>query len=257
LPLSLPAELAQTLALVLHELATNAAKHGALAGTGGRLAVGWRLGPEALLTLDWVETRPSDGSTDAPSIERARRSQPSGGFGSTLLGRVVEAQLGGTIDHVLGPEGLRCRIAVPLARRPGGPAPRIGRDERPAPMRAADPATPRVLIAEDEALVALDLEASVDALGYHVFGIFPTVGEALASLEAGLPDVALIDANLRDESSAPLAERLTALGVPVVLATGYDSSHDITARFPKVAKLTKPVGPDELASTLAQVLARP
>ncbi len=111
---SLPADLAQTTALVLHELATNAAKHGALATEEGRLDVNWRIDEPKMLHLDWTETVP-----------RALSRQPSGrkGFGSVLLSRVIEIQLGGKLETEFSPHGLRLRIAMPLGDADAAPAP--------------------------------------------------------------------------------------------------------------------------------------
>jgi DNA-binding response OmpR family regulator len=83
-----------------------------------------------------------------------------------------------------------------------------------------------VLVVEDEALLALDLEARLGRHGWRVLGPAATVAQALRLLEGGgpLPDVALLDANLRGEMATPVAERLRALGVPFVVASAYDGA---------------------------------
>lgn len=95
-------ERAQSVAMVLHELATNAAKHGALSDRGGVLEIGWTVSDEGMILLDWRETF----GADAQAVEAAGE----GGFGSTLLPLVVEGQLGGKFARELGPDGLSCRI---------------------------------------------------------------------------------------------------------------------------------------------------
>lgn len=92
------------LALVLHELATNAAKYGALSSPAGRLDLRW-LECEGRLAVLWSETG------GPPAVEPG-----SGGFGSRLARLTVEDQLGGTIAREWRPEGLRVVLGLPLAR---------------------------------------------------------------------------------------------------------------------------------------------
>ena len=83
-----------------------------------------------------------------------------------------------------------------------------------------------VLVVEDEALIAMDLEARLERRGWQVLGPAATVAWALLLLDGGgeMPAVALLDANLRGEMVTPVAERLRALGVPFVVASAYDGA---------------------------------
>ena len=99
----IPEKTAQSLSLVLHELATNAAKYGAWSQPAGKVVIVWRAA-DGTLTLDWSET-------GAPAPEPERQ-----GFGTKLVDTLVEAGLGGTIDRRFGPSGFGCRITVPLDR---------------------------------------------------------------------------------------------------------------------------------------------
>jgi PAS domain S-box-containing protein len=100
----------QPLAMVLHELATNAAKYGALSTPEGKVEVTWRAGrragENAMLRLRWSE-RGGPALTGAP----ARR-----GFGSRVIEATVRGQLGGSVERRWEAIGLVCEIAVPLAR---------------------------------------------------------------------------------------------------------------------------------------------
>lgn len=89
------------LALVFHELTTNAVKHGALSRSEGRISVGWRALADGL-HIDWVE----QGGPPARPAERR-------GFGSRLIGRVVEGELGGTLETRYQDSGLAVAIAIP------------------------------------------------------------------------------------------------------------------------------------------------
>jgi PAS domain S-box-containing protein len=111
-PLVLRPTTAQSLALVMHELATNAAKYGALSTDGGRLEVSWDVGstPAGTSALDvtWTER---GGPPVSPRTERSRS-----GFGTRLLRGSIERQLGGSLDLAWPPEGLVARIQIPLER---------------------------------------------------------------------------------------------------------------------------------------------
>ncbi len=109
---ALPAGAAQPVAMAVHELATNAVKHGALSRAGGQLLVYWSLDTAPAvprLLLRWVER-------GGPPVggEPARR-----GFGSRVLEGTVRGQLGGSVTLGWDPAGLVCEISVPL-RPPRG-----------------------------------------------------------------------------------------------------------------------------------------
>jgi two-component sensor histidine kinase len=96
---------AASLAMVVHELATNALKYGSLSTDAGTLDVSTRSGGEDI-TLIWMER-------GGPAVEAPRRAQ---GFGSLLVERSVARQLGGTIDHDWSEEGLVVSLRLDRAR---------------------------------------------------------------------------------------------------------------------------------------------
>jgi two-component sensor histidine kinase/PAS domain-containing protein len=107
-PLRVPPRLAVPLAVALHELATNAARHGALSVPEGRVTVRWRLepGPQAApatLRLCWAES-------GGPSVQAPLRR----GFGTRLLEGGLGRELGGSVQLTFRPEGVVCDIAAPL-----------------------------------------------------------------------------------------------------------------------------------------------
>ncbi len=100
---ALPPETARMLALIVHELAVNATKHGALSTRGGRILAGWRALPAGRLVLRWTEL-----GGPRPATPKRR------GGGSTLLEAVVARRLGGTLSRRLTPSGLVCEITIPV-----------------------------------------------------------------------------------------------------------------------------------------------
>lgn len=92
-----------TLTLILHELATNAAKYGALTVPEGKVSIRWRIEDDSRLELVWKETGgPSPRATISP------------GFGTTLITRSISHELGGEADLTFPPDGAECRMSVPL-----------------------------------------------------------------------------------------------------------------------------------------------
>ncbi len=103
----LSSEECQTLGMVVHELVTNAAKHGALKDAGGALDVRWDV-TEGRLHLEWIETVAGALKTEGFDVP---------GFGSSLLRLMIELQLEGKLVRELTPTGLHCVIDVPWAKR--------------------------------------------------------------------------------------------------------------------------------------------
>ena len=99
---SLRAEAIQPLAMVMHELITNAAKHGALSTLEGQLHVSWHSNPESGLHLRWDEL-------GGPIIAIAPETS---GFGSTLIQTTVRGQLGGRLELFWRPQGLLCTFSI-------------------------------------------------------------------------------------------------------------------------------------------------
>ena len=108
-----------------------------------------------------------------------------------------------------------------------------------------------ILIVEDEPLIAMMLEDFLDALGKAVAGTADTVADALAIVEAGGVDGAILDVNLRGgEQSWPVADALAAAGVPFLLATG-GSGDAIVAAHRGRPVLAKPFTMDAVEKALA------
>jgi PAS domain S-box-containing protein len=103
----LSASATQAVAMVLHELVTNAAKYGALSKPGSKVAVSWDKpadeGAGMILTIAWREF-------GGPLVAAPAQS----GFGTSLIRDLIPHELGGTVDLVFGPDGVYCKIVVPL-----------------------------------------------------------------------------------------------------------------------------------------------
>ena len=229
--ISLQPSTAQGLALALHELATNAAKHGALSSEGGKVTLTWDLQPQALV-LKWVES-------GGPEIV----SPSARSFGLRVIRASIEQQLDGEAAFDWNPSGLRCSFSIPHRNMMKSPeflgATRFGEvNGAMTALRVAN--KPRVLVVEDEALVAMMIQECLAEFGYRIVGPVCTATEAAAKAQDGQFEAAVLDINLGDGAVYPIADTLAARGVPFVFITGYDAE-SVAARFRKVPVLQKPI----------------
>jgi PAS domain S-box-containing protein len=236
---------AQPLSMVMHELATNAAKHGALSRPGGRIAVSWSIDPAAdELLVRWSE------SGGPPAAVPARR-----GFGSQLVRSTVESQLDGRIEHDWAAEGLEVCLFLPATstvqrrRSRGGAIAEPARPAAPDPAPAAG-AVRRVLLVEDNAVVAMELAATLADLGCDVLGPATTLEEGLKLAAEERADAAILDMDLRGRPATPIAEALRARGVPFVFCTGFGDVGERDGRFAGVPVVRKPAASADIAAAL-------
>ncbi len=264
-------ESVQPFSMFLHELATNAAKYGALSQSGGIVRVSWRLehqpraqpgdagtAPPAIasqarqLRLEWVET---GGPPITAPVETS-------GFGSVVIRSTVRGQLEGEITKDFRPHGLHCTVLLPATciaeaaaanGTPGGNADMADTYDRHAHIVLHGR---RVLLAEDEPLLGIDMTNTLSTLGCTVIGPLPTLEQALrtAAAEAANLDVAVLDSNLRGADSASVADLLRAFGVPVIHITGYGTLLSADRHGAQII-LRKPLRQGELAAGLRMALA--
>jgi len=223
---------AQILALALHELATNAAKYGALSSAFGRVTLSWELGPGCLV-LHWAE---SGGPTVQPPSSK--------GYGTRVIGASVERQLDGSATFDWHPDGLRFTMSIPLGEK-AKPDERVPGETRTA--AEGDGATPRpvmpgnrLLLVEDEALTGMMMSDMLTDLGFDVIGPFGRVADAMAAVGREDFQAAVLDVNLDGEMVYPVADAVLARGVPFVFVTGY-GAEGIDRRFARVPVLQKPI----------------
>jgi DNA-binding response OmpR family regulator len=113
---------------------------------------------------------------------------------------------------------------------------------------------PLVLLAEDEAIIAIDLEDSLRAAGFAVAGPFATNAQAEAWLETGRPDVACLDHELRDGPCDALVRALAARGVPALIFTGHEAGREPLSELSTATWVMKPVAFSTLLDTLRRIM---
>lgn len=108
----------------------------------------------------------------------------------------------------------------------------------------------RVLVVEDEALVAMGVEALLEDLGCEVLGPASTVEQALKLLATTDPDGVILDLNLGGEWAFPVAEELHRRHIPFVFATGHDLRPEQMAPYPDAVYLNKPYTDQDIENHL-------
>lgn len=251
-PVFLPAQVALQTSLILYELASNARKYGALSRIDGRVAISWRRFEDSpdKVHLTWKEI-------GGPPV-----SQPiSRGYGMTLIER-AGGQPSLTARLAFEADGVRCDIHADIANECSEHqtyfSPTDSRLRPPSPrntvVRPDRRNLKRILIIEDEPLIALEIEEMLEALGYSAVGQAASVEEALSAIDRTAPNIAVVDANLNGESVDTILATLQARKIAFIIVTGFsrDSLPPIveTSRIPVV---TKPVRAVALFEALTSV----
>ncbi|HET7384570.1 MAG TPA: response regulator, partial [Pseudolabrys sp.] len=203
----LPPATAQTIALALHELATNAAKYGALSTDAGRVDLTWQT-KSGKLELVWAES-------GGPEIALPDRR----GYGSRAIIAGIERQLGGLVNFDWHASGLRCTLCVP---HDGNMEPSKRHafetqfDGVPVPAVALDPDDKRVLLVEDEPLVSMMLADMLSDFGHKVDGPYNRVSDAILAAKSNNLQAGILDVNLGGEKTYVVADILTDRKIPFV-----------------------------------------
>lgn len=116
----------------------------------------------------------------------------------------------------------------------------------------------RILIAEDESLIAMQLEDVLRDLGFEVVGPVSSVKDVLACVE-GEADLsgALLDVNLRGEAVLGVLPRLKERGLPFIITSGYDAASLFPPEFRDVPRVVKPFDEEDLKHLCMTMFGRP
>ena len=249
-PLMLSAAAAQALGMAFHELATNAGKYGALSNGQGRVHVQWDVQDapsEETFVISWSES-------GGPPVRVPKKR----GFGSTVTCRLAERSLDASVELRYERTGLHWQLRCPannLVERRDPPTRQSAITPGPPvmqPAQAVRTANARVLVVEDEPLVALQIEDVLRNAGFDVVGPAKSVAEALELLQAPC-NGAVLDIMLRSETSEPVAKALIKRGIPFITLSGY--SHEQRPKvFADIMGLSKPLAAELLVQHLRQCI---
>jgi light-regulated signal transduction histidine kinase (bacteriophytochrome) len=216
-----------TIALVIHELMTNAAKYGALSTRAGQVTVSWAVDGTGDLAIRWEE---KNGPTVRPPTRR--------GFGTTLINRSIPFDLNGKAAVDYAPGGLVARFTIPpaffcLSPVSDGPA----LPPRPVKLNQLEG---DVLVLEDNLIIALDAEDILLRLGATHVHTVSNVLEALHVIGQMPITFALLDFTLGNETSTEVAMVLQGRGIPFLFATGYGHALQLPHELSRARVISKP-----------------
>src|SRR4029079_847198 len=241
----LPPATAQTIALALHELATNASKCGALSAEAGRVDLTWQL-DDGKLELLWKE---SGGPRISPPSQR--------GYGSRAIVAGIERQLGGIVKFDWQTGGLHCTLSVPHDpnKETSSRAPVATRQAAglPPSNAAADADDKRVLLVEEEPLVSIMLADMLSAFGHKVDGPYSRFSDAILAATSNNLQAGILDVNLGGEKTYAVADILANRKIPFAFVTGYGPD-TIVSQFSHAPVLQKPIEAAKLHALLQQIV---
>jgi light-regulated signal transduction histidine kinase (bacteriophytochrome) len=244
--LVLTSKSALALSLAIHELATNAAKYGALSSPTGRVAIRWSLTEAGGLDLSWTES-------GGPEVRAPSRR----GFGSTLIERALAMETDGQAALQYLPGGVVCHVAMPpasLANTDSIEAPAMITFTNVQKDSKRTGNSLRVLVVEDSFMIVRTLELVFDSIGWTMVGPATRVPKALALVKAESFDAALLDVNLDGEMSWSVAAALQARGIPFVLSTGYEVGKLLPESLKGSKFVRKPYDMAELEASILDVI---
>lgn len=244
----LTSKFAQSMALVLHELATNAVKHGALSTSGGKVSVDW----SRVTTPDGEKIKFAWKERGGPPCAKPIRK----GFGLTVI-RSASSECGGQANMDLSTEGSEFSFEGDLSARTQMVSQRhVSIKPRAAPAATVtQPAALgcKILLIEDEALIAMQLKLDLEEDGHTVIGPIAQLSEALRTAAESEFDIALIDINLGADNSAPVAEILDRRNVPFAFTTGYNDLIFMPPPLRNYPHLTKPYSLADVKDLVAKL----
>lgn len=237
-------EASEALALIFHELLTNAVKHGALSVPSGRITLSIISDAVQKTEIEW-------GEVGGPPVATHRVP----GIGSTIMARAMRDR--GSVDIDFSEEGLVCRIIVNEGSRRD-----VSGESRPEakPLPALEVEANgslegfKVLVVEDDPIIGLDISEILEADGASVVGPHSKPVTAIAAISEG-PDVALLDVNLGHETSSGVASQLLRERIPFLVLSGQLDRSELEAEFRNAPFVSKPFSDREIVVGLMKLLS--
>ena len=239
--LLLHANAVQPVGLMLHELATNTARHGALSAEEGAVSLSWSEKQQGELEIVWRES-------GGPKIGPPDRT----GFGSSLL-RQLARQLGGDVALDWRDDGLLARLVI--SAKAYSPAPSPSAMERLSATGTAGERVRkgRVLVLEDNATIGLSMRDLLAAAGLEVLGPAMNLDEAVGHVLNSRIDAAFLDIELYGYPSFEVADILAGKDIPFVFCTGFGRAVR-GSRHEGREILLKPVTDEEVLAAFDQMM---
>jgi len=236
--IGLRADVAPIIALVLHEVVSNAVKYGALSTQDGIVRVRWEERDDQL-HLFWQEL-------GGPHVDTPTRH----GFGRSLIEKAIAYEFDGHSEISFLPTGVTFQFNLPasnLVELDGETTVKlvgeVGVIEQVANGKTA-------LLVEDNVVLAMDMVETLSRLGTEHVETVATIEMGLKLAERPEFDFAVLDMNLRGKVSFAIARKLIENEVPFVFVTGYGSSIELPPELRSIPILTKPIDEGTLSKSI-------
>ena len=241
------------MAMILHELGTNSLKYGALAKTDGTVTIAWSVSDQRL-DFCWTE---HGGPAIAQIVKR--------GFGTKLIESTARS-VGGDAKMLIEVDGVRWNITLPISAdqmlskstsdASALEAPPLNHDasglDGQTDLRRLE--GKRILIVEDEPLLAMDIAEQLEDAGAFVIGPAGNESAALSLIEQYRFDGALLDANLGGHPVGDIAASLKRKTIPFVFVSGYNRD-SLPLSFDEVELLPKPFDAAQLLAAVVKIVS--
>lgn len=231
------------IAMVFHEMMTNAAKYGALSVPKGRLEISWKLAASGDCEIFWNEA-------NGPSVTWPSRT----GFGSKLIRNSFEYDLRGKARIEYHRDGLQAQFSVPSLYVSQFSDEAITADIPKDVVEKTHMNGMKILVVEDQSLIALDMENTLRKLGAEHIHLASSAPEAFEMIERSKPNLAILDFNLGDRTSENIAELLLKLKIPFLFTTGYSDRVLIPEKLRDITIVRKPISDSAIAAAINSAL---
>lgn len=248
--IALAADVVPIMTLVIHELATNAVKHGALGESGVRLDISWTT-ESGGLRLVWAE-----------KIDRVLQPPQQMNFGLSLIRQAVPSECDGEVTLDFQPDGLvvTCWLPASAVQAINSPDPdrvdparsTLNADSDPNPLN--DCRSLKALILEDKSILAMEMQSMLNVLGFTDILTFARTDTNLSNEQLKSVGIAILDVDVgRGGTSFEFAQHLQHLGVPIIFVSGFDETFEFPQSIKSVPRLAKPVSISGLKRAITQV----
>ena len=238
-----------TLALVVHELVTNAAKYGALTDRSGHVEVTFARDHVGAFEMTWREI-------GGPPVQAPRRR----GFGTTVVERSIPFELGGTARVDYKSSGVVAHFMIPQPFIRDIDVSNVQNIETAQIIqmgsRKKAPLKGTVLLVEDNMIIAMDAADHLYEGGVERVITCSTVSDALHRLEKETITAAMLDVSLGTATSLPVAKVLEERGIPFIIASGYGGETEVTKSYPDVILVRKPYSPEQIIEALRSAMSQ-
>lgn len=242
-PVHLDQRAFSVIAMVFHEMITNAAKYGALSIPQGRLTIRWKQQASGDCEIFWSET-------EGPSVTWPSQT----GFGSKLIRNSFEYDLRGKAKIEYHRDGLRAQFSVPSLYVTKLTDELITPDLQKGVVEKVHMNGMKILVVEDQSLIALDMENTLRRFGAEDINLASNAPEAFEIIERSKPNLVILDFNLGDRTSENIAELLLRLKIPFLFTTGYSDRVLIPEKLCDITIVRKPVSDAAIAAAINSVL---